>query len=300
MNRPALLIAAIAVVSVKAFAADATFERTFPATGATTVSVSTGSGYIHAFGADNQVHIVGHVHSHPGWFGGDADSRVKQIAANPPIEQSGNSVTIGSRHGDSELYQNISIDYDISVPPSAALNAHTGSGELKIGGIGGAVTGSSGSGDIQVENIGPGGHLQTGSGSIHATNVHGTTALQTGSGNLHLDLTSAGDVHAQTGSGSIHIEGLSGALTAHTGSGSIEVTGNPTADSRLETGSGSIRFNMPTTAHFSVSAETGSGSIHVDQPMMMQGEINKHHVSGAVNGGGPTLHVHTGSGDIVI
>jgi hypothetical protein len=32
----------------------------------------------------------------------------------------------------------------------------------------------------------------------------------------------------------------------------------------------------------------------------MQGSLNRHHVSGTVNGGGPEIHASTGSGDIII
>jgi len=32
----------------------------------------------------------------------------------------------------------------------------------------------------------------------------------------------------------------------------------------------------------------------------MQGSLNKHHVSGTVNGGGPTIRATTGSGDVTI
>ena len=53
-------------------------------------------------------------------------------------------------------------------------------------------------------------------------------------------------------------------------------------------------------AHFSLDADTGSGSINVSQPITMQGSLNRHHVSGAVNGGGPTIHANTGSVDISI
>jgi DUF4097 and DUF4098 domain-containing protein YvlB len=53
-------------------------------------------------------------------------------------------------------------------------------------------------------------------------------------------------------------------------------------------------------AHFNLDADTGSGSINVSQPITMQGSLNKHHVSGVVNGGGPTIRVGTGSGDIQI
>jgi len=301
MKRCTLLATVLAVSASAAFASDGTFDRSLTLSSAPTISVSTGAGYVHVSpGPDNQFHVVGHVHVNPSWFGADADARVKQIVASPPIVQSGNTITVGPSHADSDLYHNVSIDYDVTTPRSTTLKAQTGSGDLQISSIDGSVSAESGSGSIHADGIGPNARLDTGSGSIHASNVHGAAFLQTGSGNLDLSLTAAGDVKAQTGSGSIHIDGLSGGLRAGAGSGSIEVAGTPTSEWRLESGSGGIHLKLGSAAHFNLNAETGSGSVQVDHPIVMQGSLNKHHVSGTVNGGGPTIRATTGSGDVTI
>jgi Putative adhesin len=301
MTPQTLLAAALALTATTVFAADGTFDKTLVPEGTPTVSVSTGSGYVHVFpSADGRVHITGHVHVHPGFFAEDAEARVKQIIANPPITQSGNIVTIGANHGDSDLYRNVAIDYDVLTPRATTLRAQTGSGELQIGGIDGAVSAQAGSGSIQAADLGPNARLGTGSGSIHATNIRGTANLQAGSGRIELSLTAPGDVKAETGSGSIHIEGLSGGLRAGTGSGTIEVAGYPTSEWHLNTGSGSIHLNPTANAHFNFSADTSSGTVRVDRPIVMQGSLNRHHVSGTVNGGGPTVRATTGSGEVTI
>jgi hypothetical protein len=270
MTRIALFAAALAltVTASPAFAADsgATFDKTLTVSGAPTVTLATGSGYIHVNpGPDNQFHIVGHVHAQAGWlFTGSGDDTVKQIVANPPITQSGNTITVGSHPSNSDLYRNVSIDYDVTTPRTTAVSAHTGSGSLQIAGIQGAVSAGSGSGSVQ------------------------------------LALANSPDVKAETGSGSITIEGVNGGLRAGTGSGSITIAGNPTADWHLSTGSGSIHLKLLNNARFTLSADTGSGTVHIDQPIMMQGSLSHHHVSGTVNGGGPTLRATTGSGDIII
>lgn len=301
MNRIAVLIAALTLTATSAFAAEGSFEKTLAVGGAPNVSVATGSGYVHVYsGTDGQVHVIGRVHVRAGLFGGDAEAKVKQIVADPPIKQFGNTITIGAEHGESSLFHNVSIDYEITTPSGTTLKAATGSGDLEIGGIQGAVTAETGSGGMRVENIGANARLETGSGSIHATNVHGAATLQTGSGNLELELSGAGDVKAQTGSGSIRIGGVNGGLRAEAGSGSIEVAGNPTAEWRLESGSGSVAASVGSAAKFSLNAETGSGSIHVEQPLLSQDTRNRQHLVGTVNGGGPTLRATTGSGNIAI
>jgi DUF4097 and DUF4098 domain-containing protein YvlB len=65
------------------------------------------------------------------------------------------------------------------------------------------------------------------------------------------------------------------------------------------TGSGSVTLTTG-GAHFSLDASTGSGGVHSDPPITTHGSLEKHHVMGDINGGGPTVRVETGSGDIRI
>ena len=284
MKLPSLLPSAcLAFAAATMFGADRNFDRTLSTGSTPNVSITTGSGYIHLRpGSDNQVHIAGHVHSGNGWFGGgDADSRIEQITNNPPIVQNGNDILIGERHS-GDRYRNIAIDYEITLPRGSAIEAGTGSGDIELQDVGARFKGSSGS------------------GSVRARNVHGPANLETGSGDIELQEGAPGDVRAQTGSGNIRLNGVSGGLKAGTGSGDIEVNGNPTTDWKVDTGSGSVRLTLGSSARFNLSASTGSGTIRTQQPIAMQGEINRHHVSGTVNGGGPTLRISTGSGDVEI
>jgi hypothetical protein len=298
--RTTIATGVLALAATAAYAAEGTFDKSLSVSGAAIVTISTGSGYIHVLpGSDTQVHVIGHVRSNRGWFGADADSKVKEIVANPPIAQTGSIVTIGTQHDDWRLH-NISIDYDVTLPKSTTLKATSGSGDVHIANIEGAVTAQSGSGDVKTENIGANAKLGTGSGSIEANGVHGAANAETGSGNIHLQVTAPGDVKVSTGSGSIHVAGVSGALKAGTGSGDVEVQGTPTSEWKLDTGSGSIRLELGTGAKFNLNAETGSGTVHLAQPITMQGDLNKHHIIGSVNGGGTTIKAETGSGNIII
>jgi len=273
MKKLLIAAAALALAALPALASEATFERTLTVSGRVELSVSTGSGNIHLTrGSDNQVHIWGKVKS--GWGGNE--QRVHEIAANPPIEQTGNIVRIGGHH---ENMHNISIDYEIQAPQNAFLEA------------------GSGSGDITVEGVGENAKISTGSGNIHANGLHGGFKVDTGSGNIYVDQTGQGDVKAQTGSGNVELRNVHGGLHAGTGSGNIKVGGAPSSDWKLETGSGNIEFSTGGAA-FTLEASTGSGSIHTDMEMLTQGSNNHHHVSGKIAGGGPTVRIETGSGDI--
>jgi hypothetical protein len=266
----------LALAALPVLASDATFERNLSVSGRVDLTISTGSGYIHLTrGKDNQVHIFGKVHSN---WNSDNEARVRDIAANPPIEQTGNIVRIGAHH---ESWHNISIDYEIQAPADSFLEA------------------GSGSGDVTVDGVGDNAKLSTGSGSIHATGLHGGFSVNTGSGDIFAEQTGEGDVKAQTGSGTIELRDIHGGLRAGTGSGDIKVAGTPSMDWKLETGSGTIEF-WPGNAGFTLDASTGSGEVHSDPEMAVQGSFSKHHITGKIHGGGPTVRIETGSGDVRI
>ncbi len=275
-----ILSVAVLALPLVALASDGTFDKTLTVNGGAQLYVSTGSGYIHvSAGSDNQIHIIGHVHANHNWMGGSTDEAVKQAVDNPPIEQSGNSVRIGAKH--ESWFQHVSIDYDITTPGNTQLKADSGSGDLKVSSIQG------------------GSKLETGSGVIYAQDLAGDTYLQTGSGDIRGSFNGDGNVTAGAGSGTIRLTGVKGGLKAETGSGDISIAGQPVSMWKIEAGSGSIDLNLG-GAKFTLDAETGSGSVHTDQPISMQGSLDKHHITGNVNGGGPTVKVETGSGSIRI
>ena len=108
-----------------------------------------------------------------------------------------------------------------------------------------------------------------------------------------------GDVKAQTGSGRIELRDIHGSLRAGTGSGDIKISGSPAGDWHLETGSGTIEFT-PGNTGFTLDASTGSGTVKTEHEMSVQGSFDRHHITGKINGGGPTVRIETGSGDVRI
>ena len=263
------------MLALPAMAAEATFQRDLKVSGRVELSIATGSGNIHVTrGSDSVVHVFGRVKSN--W--GGSEEKVREIAANPPIEQTGNIIRIGQRH---QNLHNISIEYEIQAPAASYLDANSGSGNITSEGVG--------------ENV----KLNTGSGNIHASGISGDLYLNTGSGNIEAEQEKAGDVKAQTGSGSIDLRNIRGALHATTGSGNIKAAGTPTRDWHLETGSGSVEL-WPGNAPMTLDASTGSGSVHADHEMSVQGSFDRHHVVGKINGGGPTVRVQTGSGGVTV
>ncbi len=272
----------VALAGPAALAADGTFERTLKVNGPVLLAVDTESGNIHvSAGAVDSVHIVGHVHaSNGGLFGGGSPSedRVKQIVANPPLNQAGNIISLGHNfHA-----HNISIDYEITTPRGTDLRADTGSGDVRVEDNGGPV------------------ELKTGSGNVKGTGLSDHVALETGSGDIEATMLSARDVKAQTGSGNITLKNVQSGLWAHTGSGNLRVSGKPLAGWKLESGSGNVTADTG-GAPMSLSAETGSGDLKYAGGALKQASTaSKQHLVGDANGGGPQVRITTGSGNVTV
>jgi DUF4097 and DUF4098 domain-containing protein YvlB len=318
------IVASVVVVSLAclqpmraAASAEGSFQRTLQVTGPISLDLTTGSGSVSVrTGSSSQVEITGHIKA-TNWFGGDAEARVKQVEANPPIQQSGNDIRIG-HVDDTELLHNISISYELVVPAETQLHSHTGSGSqsveglrkqveiesgsgtLKISDIGDTVKAETGSGGIEIVRVKGDVRTKAGSGSIRATDIAGGFEGQTGSGHITLEQTAAGSVRADTGSGGMELRGVHGSLEAEAGSGTIIAEGNPTGSWTVHSGSGNIHLTLASDAGFDLDAHTSSGSISVSQPVTVQGSIGRKELRGKVRGGGVPVEVETGSGSIEI
>jgi DUF4097 and DUF4098 domain-containing protein YvlB len=282
------LFTAAAVLAVSTAAlADGHFDRTLSVSATPDLYVQTGSGNVTVHpGNGNTLEVHARLKPGGGWgvFGasGDTDARIHRIEQDPPIKQDGNTIHIGEV-SDRSLYNNISIDYDISIPSGAALNLRSGSGDIKISQVGRFLVASSGSGNIT------------------ASGGKGTADVQTGSGDITLEQEGSGDVKARTGSGNIHIRGLNGSLAARAGSGNIDAEGRLTGPANLSSGSGNVKLHLGSDARFNLEASTGSGDIRIHYPgAPEQNEHSRHHMTAPINGGGPPLEVRTGSGDVEI
>ncbi len=315
------LATGLALIALPALAAPAEgrFERTLKTTGAVDLDISTGAGSIQIRPGDaGSVRILGTIRARNDRYDDrDVEERVRRLESNPPIEQNGNSIRVG-RADDRESMRNISISYEVSVPPETRVRSHTGSGGQTIDGVRGPVESGTGSGSITISNIGDEvkastgsgsirlegvkGRLRasTGSGGIRGTGVAGAIVATTGSGSIRFEQTAPGGAELSTGSGPIEISGVRGPLRIHTASGSIHADGEPTSEWSLETASGSVSVRVPAQAAFDFRARTASGRISINHPLSVQGVIGRREVQGKVRGGGPALSIRTASGGITV
>src|SRR5215831_2382358 len=196
-----LFCAATIFLSLPVAAADsATFDKSFTVTAPVRLEVNNGSGNVEIRGsADGVVHIHGKVMP-GGWsiFGGSAKS-VEEVAANPPVEQSGNTIRIGKNVS---WLKNVSIDYQVEVPHDSEIDAGVASGGITVDNVKGPVKASSASGYVHVYRVERDAQVGAASGSIDVSNIGGYLRITSASGDASVSDVK-GDLKISAASGSI-------------------------------------------------------------------------------------------------
>jgi len=299
-----LLIAAamFAVLTTAALAStpQGTFDRTLQVSGPVDLEVLTHSGDVTVrAGSSGLVQIHGKIYVGNRWFEGRRESDVHAIEQNPPIRQQGNSI-----HIDYVTVQNISVDYEITVPAETTIRSRSGSGDQMVEGTRGNVDVQTGSGDVKLSNLTGEVRLQTGSGDVRAHSISGAVRGGAGSGDIEVEETGPGDIDLHTGSGNIQVRGIQGAFHGEAGSGDITAEGTQSGTWEIRSGSGNVNVRLPANAAFDADISTSSGTVDVDSPieMTVQGRVqeSRKQIHGKVRGGGQLLSIRTGSGDIHI
>jgi len=221
---------------------------------------------------------------------GGESIQLDQIGGNVFASSGGGNILIGKVGGD--------------------VRAETGGGRIEVGSAGGHVVASSGGGAVVV-GTGKTMKLKTAAGSIRVNRCGGEIKASTGGGAIEVNDVD-GPAQFESGGGSIHVGPIRGGLRVDTGSGPIIADlakgGVVFTDSRLETSAGDIIVYIPNdlavTIRATVEAARGAG-IQTDFSSLKITRANELgprevYAEGALNGGGPVLHVHTTSGTIEI
>ena len=263
---------------------DGEFERTIAVGGDTLVlDVRTGSGRIAVTaGEPGRVRVSGRIRGYADRWTPDGVAvvadRVRAIASDPPIELTGDFLRVG--HLGPSRRRQVGVSYEVVVPANTRVRVRTGSGDVRIDGVGGPVTARIGSGGTRISDVAANATVKAGSGSVE---IHAV----------------GGDVDARTGSGAIRVERFAAALRARTGSGPIRVEGTPGGAWHLTSGSGEIEVDLSEDAAFHLDARTRSGAVRSDHPVAVH-EMRRGRLQGEVRGGGPLITLRTASGGIQI
>lgn len=204
--------------------------------------------------------------------------------------QGGNGIHFSLKH--KEMTRNFfggwrgrSPEVTIVTPMETDLDLRSGDGALTLAGLHGSVA------------------AHTGDGAISADDLVGTLRLTTGDGSITLR-RAEGSLYATTGDGSMNLEGRLNQFEARSGDGAVALRLMPGStlgsSSSVTTGDGSISINLPHDLRAEVDVSTGDGRINSSLPFFTNtnGDRGHTHVRGNMNGGGPTLRIHSGDGNI--
>lgn len=171
----------------------------------------------------------------------------------------------------------VSIDYTITVPVAASVEAHAISGDSKVTGVRGAVRVEAVSGNVTAAETPRLELAKSVSGDVELGNVaaEGDLSVGTVSGNLHVKGLKTRGLDVSTVSGDLTLDGVTcERLTAKSVSGSVEFTGTLSRNGRIDVNShsGDVRLMLSGLTGFELTANTFSGSIRSELPLTIGAE----------------------------
>jgi DUF4097 and DUF4098 domain-containing protein YvlB len=289
------------------------FRKSFPAASSSALDVRTTNGKITVtVGAGDTIDVRGTATVKAGFnVPADAVDLARSLAASPPIRQDGRTLRL--EPPPPAIEPAVTLAYEVTIPATLNVRSSSDSGETRITGVagtldvhtqsaaialaslGGKVTCTTGSGDVDVSGTTSDISITTASSAISARDLGAGLKVDTGSGSVDATFRGKGDADIRTNSSAITVSGLNGGLKATTGSGRVIVEGTPVRDWFVTTSSSAIDARVPAAVGLSLDLTSRSGSVKVDGAAV-HGTIDKRRVRGDVAGGGPTVHLQSGSG----
>ncbi|HEX2663486.1 MAG TPA: DUF4097 family beta strand repeat-containing protein [Candidatus Acidoferrum sp.] len=193
------------------------------------------------------------------------------------------------------------LHIEVRMPQQGDLQVETGDGSVETSGLSGTLNVHTGDGSVKANSLEGTIDLHTNDGSITVDNLKGNIRLRTGDGSIEAHELD-GKVEADSGDGHVRLSGRFEALNVKTGDGSVDTKvlsgSRMAADWTLRTGDGSVDISLPADFQANIDATTGDGHISMSLPVTVEGTLSKSEMRGKMNGGGPTLTIHTGDGSI--
>ena len=232
------------------------------------------------------------------------------IGSSASANTMGGSIDVGKIGGDAKLE---TAGGDINIGSvNGVISAVTSGGSIQVGNGRSGITVESAGGSISVNKCGGQLRASTAGGSIDIGDVTAGASLETAGGGIRLN-SAGGNVVANTAGGGIRLKKLTRGVNAQTTAGPIEAEfiakRGEFADSHLETTVGDIVVYLPSdlAATIKASIELANGhNIFTDfdgvKITKEGGDYGPREIygDGRINGGGPTLKLHTTNGNIEI
>jgi hypothetical protein len=295
-----------------------TFERSFDTSGPAALDVSTVAGKITvAAGPAGRMTVRGTATVRVGLgIPPNGLELARRVAANPPIQQSGNDLRLGVPSDDAER-RAVLVAYEITVPRDTRVDATSNSGAIAIADIAGVVSVKTQSSAIALQGLGSDVQVNTGSGAVTATDIWGPMTVatvssaitlhglrsalnvRTASGAVNADVAPTSDVDVETGSSAMTLSGGARNLRLVSRSGRIHVAGEPTGTWSVNAGSGHVELTFARRTQASLDLSARSGTIAVPRAVNTT-VATKQHLVGTMASGARPVVVISGSGGIAV
>lgn len=294
------------------------FQRTEKVQSGVEVVVRNGSGDTAvAGGSADEVRVEGTIHVRAA-NKESADQILATLKQNPPIVQSGRTLTIGEVDRARFPRSNITFDFKIFVPKGAHLNSSSGSGDQSFRDLDGDVEVSAGSGNIEATNLSSRVWVKTGSGDIRMRDIRGEAQVTAASGDVTGEnLGSRSEVTASSGtirlsflgdeariksaSGGVIIREAKRGLRVRASSGDILIESLLTSGAvwDVESASGDVDLKLPQASQFQLDAESRSGSVESDFSVASTERYGRRStIRGSIGQSASSIRLRTHSGRI--
>jgi DUF4097 and DUF4098 domain-containing protein YvlB len=234
------------------------------------------------------------------------------------IEQNGNHIQLRNVRQQGKTQAGDNPHYRIDVPYRTEVTSKVDHGTQTLSGILGPIKAESGTGDIEVSYLSKslqalvesgnldleviGGHVEakTGRGNISGTRLAQGVVAESRDGDIRLAVVGPSTATITSGVGRIEVTGARSSFEGSTQGGDLNVKAELHGDWRLHSTSGAIRIELPPALKADLSASTDSGSFEMDRDDVTKPQPEGRNVMQKLNGGGPRIDIHTGSGKILI
>lgn len=315
------LSALLLLVSCAAYATtEEQINKTFPATSGGTLIVEVSPGSIEVI-----------TNAAPGEVAVDVWRKVtrktkgaeeKFLRENPvQFLAEGNTLTVrcrGKEHNWLSGWSNRNeAKYTIHVPAQFNAKLDTSGGGIEVSDLTGSVKADTSGGGLRFSRLQGPLNGATSGGGVRVADCEGTIKVGTSGGGIEVTggegslegATSGGGVTVRgfggpasvsTSGGGMTIENVKGKVRASTSGGHIDAVllAPIPGEVWLSTSGGGVTVKVPESAVFDLDAETSGGGVTCDLPVTVQGRMERDHLKGVVNGGGPVVELRSSGGGI--
>jgi DUF4097 and DUF4098 domain-containing protein YvlB len=266
-----------------------------------------------SYSRDGQVSITAH-----GTAPGGVNLDARYLAAIVAVQQSGNHIQLRDVLKPEDMQARNIVHYRIDVPYRTEVTSKVDRGSQTFRGIMGPVNAEGGDGDItasylskglqaqvesgnlDIEVIGERVAAKTRNGNISGVRLPRGVSAETGDGDITLTVVGPSTATITSGVGRIEVTGARSSFQGSTQGGDLNVKAELRGDWRLHSKSGNVRIALPRAQKADLDASTDSGSLQMDRDDVTKPPPEARSVMEKLNGGGPRVDIHTGSGKILI